>query len=358
MRGITLGPIESRLQPGRGYGSAPYAATLHEVRDLGANWISLTVFGRVYDLHSSSVDPAFEAPLPETLTNLSRATKLAHEAGLKVMLVPHLWVESGQWRAELDPGTDEGWTRFQKSYGSFVKTWAAWAEAHQVELLSTGVELRFWVTSSRAPTFIDLLDEVRGLYHGPLTYASNWDDADDTEVWRHLDLIGINGFYPLHWEKNPTNEQLSRGAQEAARRVRELIHRHEKPVFFNEFGYTARKDSMVEPWLWPEQLGDVGLDESEQSRAYAALLSEVRGIEGFYGTFVWRMYADVADLSQEPTWGFSPWGKRAEDVLRAAYASPFRADREPASLEDSRARPLLEPRRISAAPSSSTRTRP
>jgi hypothetical protein len=351
MRGVTLGPIESQLQPGRGYGSASYATTLRELQELGANWVSLTVFGRVYDLQSSSVDPAFEAPLPETLENLSRAAELAHSAGLKVMLVPHLWVESGKWRAELDPKTEEGWQRFRASYGDFVKLWAAWAEKHHVELFSTGVELRFWVTSSRAPTFLELIDEVRSLYHGPLTYASNWDDADDTEIWRHLDIIGVNGFYPLHWEKSPTNEQLSRGAQEAARRVHELSTRHEKPVFFNEFGYTARKDSMVEPWLWPEQLGDVGKDENEQSRAYAALLSEVRTLGGFYGAFVWRMYSDVADLSQEPAWGFSPWGKQAEVVLRNAYASPFQIEREPLSLEDGPGRKLLEPiSKISAPP--------
>jgi hypothetical protein len=339
---MTLGPIESRLQPGRGYGSKSFATTVSEVRDLGANWISLTVFGRVFDLKSSSVDPAFEAPEAETFENLTRATEIAHAHGLRVMLVPHLWVESGQWRAELDPGNDEGWQRFSKSYGAFILKWAEWAEKNQIDLFSVGVELRFWVTGSRAPSFVSLIHDVRRGYHGPITYASNWDDADDTAIWRHVDVMGINGFYPLHWEKNPSDEQIQRGAMDAARRVRELIERHEKPAFFSEFGYTTRKDSMVEPWLWPEQLAEVIPSEAEQSRSYAALLNEVQNLDGFYGAFVWRMYADIADLSQEPDWGFSPWGKRAEAVLRDSYSSPFAMDTAPPTPADDKAIRLLE----------------
>jgi hypothetical protein len=341
MRGVTLGPIESRLQPGRGYGSANFDVTLGEVEGLGANWISLTVFGRVFDLTSSSVEPAFEAPLVETLKNMTEAARMAHARGLKVMLVPHLWVESGGWRAELDPGSSEGWQRFRSSYGQFVRIWAKWAEQNQVELFVAGVELRFWVTGSEAPSFAELVEELRSLYHGPLTYASNWDDADDTQIWRSLDLMGVNGFYPLHWEKNPSDAQIQRGATEAARRVQALAQRFDKPVFFSEFGYTTRKDCMVEPWLWPEQLSQIVPSEADQARAYAALLNEVRGVDGFYGSFVWRMYADIADLSQEPAWGFSPWGKRAENVLRDAFASPYAIEATPLETFDAKTAPLL-----------------
>jgi|GEM_PF-1773690 len=350
MRGVTLGPIESRLQPNRGYGSPSFDVTLDEIERLGGNWLSLTVFGRVFDLTSTSIDPAFEAPLEETLRNMTEAARMAHARGLKVMLVPHLWVESGGWRAELNPGSEEGWRRFRDSYGRFIRIWAEWAERNRVELFSTGVELRFWVTSSEAKTFQALVAEVRDLYHGPLTYASNWDDADDTEIWRSLDVIGVNGFYPLHWENSPSDEQLDRGAIEAARRVRALGERFERPVFFSEFGYTTRKDSMVEPWLWPEQLSQIVPSEADQARSYAALLSQVCAEPNFLGAFVWRMYSDIADLSQEPAWGFNPWGKQAESVLRDAFSSRFAVEKAPAATFEPGALRLLSPQKRQGLP--------
>jgi hypothetical protein len=46
----------------------------------------------------------------------------------------------------------------------------------------------------------------------------------------------------------------------------------------------------------------------------------------FAGFFVWRVYSDPDDVSQEAEWGFSPRGKLAGKVLRDAFAARFRAD--------------------------------
>ena len=44
------------------------------------------------------------------------------------------------------------------------------------------------------------------------------------------------------------------------------------------------------------------------------------------GGFVWRLYADPDDLSQEAEWGFSPRGREAELALRGAYWSRWASD--------------------------------
>ena len=46
----------------------------------------------------------------------------------------------------------------------------------------------------------------------------------------------------------------------------------------------------------------------------------------FAGFFVWRMYADPDDVSQEAEWGFSPLGKLAELEVRDAFAARWSAD--------------------------------
>lgn len=320
IRGMTIGPIESELQPGRGYGSEPFAESLGEVQRFGTNWISLTVFGRVWDLKSAGVELSFEQPSEVTRAAVIRSVQMAHARGLRVMLVPHLWVESGGWRAEIKPETDERFEKWVASYERFALFWADAAEESKVDLLAAGVELRSWVTTARAPSFVTLIGKMRKHYSGLLTYAANWDDVEDTVIWGHLDLIGVNAFYQLHWEDDATWQQIEAGGVRVADAVRQLAERYERPVVFTEFGYTTRKNTAIKPWLWPEQLGKVEVDQTAQARAYAGLLGAMNHVPGFAGAFVWRMYADVSDMSQEAEWGFSPWGKESESVLRRSFA--------------------------------------
>lgn len=329
VRGMTIGPIESSLQPGRGYGSEAFEETLGEIERLGGNWISLTVFSRVWDLKSTGIELSFEQPVEKTREAVKRSVAQAHARGLRVLLVPHLWVESGGWRAEMEPEGKEQFARWAESYRRFALSWADVAEESHIDLFAAGVELRSWVTTARAPSFVDLLTEIRAHYSGLLTYAANWDDAEDTVIWGHVDLIGINAFYPLHWEDDATFAQLSAGGQRVAKSVEDLAKRHERPVVFTEFGYTTRKNTAIKPWLWPEELGRVDVDQTAQAQAYAALLGSMRNVPGFAGAFVWRMYADVADMSQEAEWGFSPWGKESQAVLQAAFSDPDFGDPRP-----------------------------
>lgn len=326
---MTIGPIESELQPGRGYGSPAFEETLDEVRLLGGNWISLTAFARVWDKRSVGIELSFEQPEDVTRDAIRKSVQQAHARGLRVLLVPHLWLESGEWRAEMAPAGDAGFERWVKSYRRFLLFWAELAEDCDIDMLAAGVELRSWVTTARAPSFVDLIGEVRDHYGGLLTYAANWDDAEDTVVWGHLDVIGINAFYPLHWEDDATWQQVEAGGLRVAASVADLARRHERPVVFTEFGYTTRKNTAIKPWLWPEELGRVEVDQKAQARAYAALLGAMVEVPGFVGAFVWRMYADVADMSQEAEWGFSPWGKQAQPVLENAFFDPRFGDPRP-----------------------------
>jgi hypothetical protein len=326
IRGITIGPIESGLHPGKGYGSDAYRRTLGETRALGANWVSLTPFGRVRDLSPTGVSLTFEQPFEDNRIAVGRAIDQAHAAGLRVLLVPHLWVESGEWRGEIDPGSDDAWRRWSESYGAFLRAWAVVARDHGADMLALGVELRTWVTTAHAESFVALTHEVRALYPGLLTYASNWDDVDDAVVLGELDLIGVNAFFPLTEHSGASTEELLEGGEHVAARLREVAERWGKPIVLTEFGYTTRADPALRPWEWPDKMSHVVVDEEAQASAYFGLLAPLMNEPWLAGAFMWRLYADPDDLSQEAEWGFSPRGKRAELVLRDAYAAHWAAD--------------------------------
>ncbi len=326
IRGITVGPIENMYHPGKGYGSPAFVRTIEESKKQGATWIALTPFGRVFDLKGRGIDPTFEVPFERNRNDVRQAIAIAHAAGLRVMLVPHLWIESGEWRALVDPGTDEGWSRWAESYGAFVKRWAALAEESHVDLLSVGVELRSWVTTARAPSFSRIVKDVRATYHGLLTYSANWDDVDDTIILGDVDLIGINAFYPLTDKENASPEELEKGGERVREKIEKLSATWQKPVLFTEIGYTTRPDPALRPWEWPDAMKNVTVDPIAQAAAYRGLLAPVLRSSSFAGFFVWRVYADPDDVSQEAEWGFSPRGKLAELVMRDAFAARWASD--------------------------------
>ena len=326
IRGLTIGPIESNLHPGKGYGSAACAQSMREARRMGATWISLTPFGRVWDLKPSGVSLTFELDFEENRRAVRRAVEQAKREGLRVMLVPHLWVETGGWRALIDPGSDAAWSRWEQSYRRFLFAWAALAEETGVDLLSVGVELRSWVTTTRAPTFISLIRDVRKIYSGPLTYAANWDDLNTTIIFGELDVIGINAFFPLAEKEGASFSELHAGGRRVKQQLEGLTRAWGRPLLFTEFGYTTRDNPAIKPWEWPDHMSQVRVNQQAQAEAYAALLGPMTDLKNFAGFFVWRVYADPYDTSQEAEWGFSPKGKLAELVLRDAFRAHWAVD--------------------------------
>lgn len=327
VRGITIGPIENAYHPGLGYGTTAYERTLDECRAMGASWVSITPFGRVGSLRGLGVDRTFEAPFEKNRDDIARAVRQAHARGLAVMLVPHLWVESGEWRALISPHGDAAWERWAASYRDFLLAWADVAEETRAELFSAGVELRSWVTTARAPLFVELLSAVRQRYHGKLTYSANWDDAAQTIILGALDVIGINAFYPLADHDGATEQELRAGGERVRRDVRALALGWNKPVLFTEIGYTTRRDPAIRPWEWPDAMQGVKPDQRAQALAYRSLIAPLLDEPTFVGFFVWRVYSDPDDVSQEAEWGFSPRGKLAELVVRDAFAAPWAIDR-------------------------------
>ena len=325
LRGITVGPIESSQQPGRGYGTVYSAELLDELVRLGANAISITPFGRLWSLQSTEILLDFEAPYPDNRAAVATMIRQAKERGLRVLVIPHLWVETGGWRGEIDPGSEEGWQRYQASYRRFVLAWAADAQRAGADAFSIGVECKSW-SGRFGEYWSGLIAELRAVFHGELTYSANWDEADDVGFWDQLDWVGVNAFYPLAAQDGASDAEYWRGARDALDKLRELSQAVQKPAVLIEIGYTSRANAAVQPWLWPDDMQNVVIDEREQARALAALAGAAASSDFVHGLFVWRYYANLDDVSQEAIWGFSPHGKLAEPVLERIFALPWAGD--------------------------------
>lgn len=328
IRGVTIGPIESSQQPGRGYGTEYSARLLDHLAAMGVNWVSITPFGRLWALSETEILMDFEAPYEDNRVAVRAMIRQAHERGIRVLLIPHLWVETEGWRGQVDPGSEARWGAYRASYSDFVLAWARDAGEAGADAFSIGVECKSWSDRDGA-VWHRLIDDVRAVFPGLLTYSANWDEAEDVIFWDRLDFIGINAFYPLHHESGATDAQYFDGAARVMPTVRSVAEVLDMPVLFVEVGYTTRQDAAVEPWLWPDGMDDVVVDEHEQARALAATFAAFLPEDWFAGFFVWRYYANLDDVSQEAIWGFSPHAKEADGVLRHVFATRWATDPEP-----------------------------
>lgn len=324
-RGVTVGPIESSQHRGKGYGSSESAELLDELQRLGVNWIAVTPYGRMWSQHSVDIKLDFEAPYAQSRAGLRRFIRQAHRRGMQVFMVPHLWIEREGWHFAVGPKSESRWRAFLASYREFVLRWATDAALSGTEMFAIGQE---WVTfSSRYPEYWrGLIREVRSIYPGLLTYSANWwDEVFQIPFWEDLDLVSVSAYYPLGWDR-VSDEEVRVKADEARRSLATLSRVLDMPIFFSEFGYSSRKGSLLKPSQWPENTQSPIFDEAEQLRGYRGMLEPLLAEPWFIGLFLWRYYADIDDVSQEPAWAFSPHAKLTEQYLKRAFHRRWAAD--------------------------------
>jgi hypothetical protein len=319
IKGITVAPIEDRRLGPVGYGSAPCEEALGEIAELGADWVSLTPFGRMDDLDSTDVLLDFEIPVDENERMIKKAAAQARALGLKVAIIPHIYVMSGRWRGEIDPGSDDRLEEWFLSYERFMTRWAALAEELRADLFSIGVEFKS-TTNSHGKRWRRTIDLARSIYSGPLTYSANWDEVEYVEFWDALDFIGINAFWPLASRPGDGFEKMCGRAQEVARELAGMAFYWDRRVVFVEFGVKSATDSVLAPWEWPEHCDGLTYDEDYQAAAFQAVFEAMTRSWWFEGLFVWKYFSDPFDVTQEDRTGFSPREKRAESVLREWFA--------------------------------------
>ncbi len=318
IRGITLAPIEDTRLGQVGYGSKRCAMAMADISIIGANWIALTPFGRMDDLDSTDIQHDFEIPIEQNEKMLLEAAAQAKAAGLRVALIPHIYVMSGKWRGEIDPGIDERFTAWFDSYERFIMRFAALAEEMGADLFSIGVEFGS-STNIFSHEWRRIILMVRSVYKGALTYSANWDEVEYVDFWDDLDLIGINAFWPLAEKPGDGFAEMHRKVFEVAESLSGLSLFWNRPVIFTEFGVKSASDAALAPWEWPEHCGELVYDEDYQAIAYQAVFEVMVQRPWFEGLFIWKYFSDPFDETQEAKTGFSPREKQAEKVLSAWY---------------------------------------
>ena len=292
------------------------ATALDPLRDLGADWISQTPFGWC----RSTGDPEIRFSgqrgyWGETDEGLVATARWARQRGLSTLLKPHLWVRRA-WCGEIEMKNEADWRRFFDDYESFIVHYARLAETNGMPALAIGTELT--KTSKRTADWLRVIERVRTVYRGRLTYCANWHEAEDVGFWSALDFVGVQAYFPLRVSRG-TPEALQAAWTPIAARLERLHARTGRPIVFTEVGYKSLTDSLDEPWIWQTQgTADFAL----QRDAYAAMFASVWDRPWFGGAFVWKWHPELGAPPAPPVGrerDFTPQGKPALEVIRSYY---------------------------------------
>ena len=321
------GMVVSCPRFGQIWGSPAMTSSLEELAELGVEWISIHPYASVRRNGSVRHWPAAETGY------LGRAGEIVQAAGMKLFWKPHLaYWGSFEWRGAIDFGDDQGaWDDFFTGYETFIVDQATFAQRLGVELFAVGVELEG--TTHFADRWAHIIQRVRSVYDGALTYAANWDSVDSIPFWSSLDVIGVHAYFPLSDGSDPSRQELWDAWSAPLERLASLAERSGgKPVVFAEIGYNRSPDAARVPW-------DFEVDDSRHARVLRKRLIEVAlerakaapGVQGmFWWKWIpgdWRHDRDFSMRNPEAREAlFESWGRtpRAATVDTPAGSSPRR----------------------------------
>ena len=285
------------------------------VRD-NVEWVAMTPFGWQRGLNAPDVFRSDQVEVwAPTDDQIRRAVETAHDAGLRVMLKPHLWLtESRGWRAEIAMTNDADWAAWFKAYGEFILHHAREADSLGIEMLCIGTELAG--TVAREAEWRELIAAVRAVYKGQLTYAANWDgEFENVAFWDALDAIGVQAYFPLSEERVPSVAELTHAWTPHAERIARVATSFDRSVIFTEVGYRSVVSTAARPWEWGMYFPFERVSKEAQVNCYQAMFDTFWNKPWFGGLYVWTWYPYAEPNSGYLGRGFTPMGKPAENVM-------------------------------------------
>ena len=305
VRGIAIGLYHDTPK-------APYAQQLRELREHGANFTNLVIHWFQSSVHTHDLAPDPERT-PKDATVIA-ALQSARAQGLHVMLMPIPQLRTratGEWRGKLAPTDLPKW---RSAYARFITHYARLAANAGAALFCIGSELVS--LEGQRILWASLIEDVRAIFPGALTYSANWDHYAPVAFWDLVDLVGINGYFEIAKDAAPTVARMTERWSAVRVQLESFAHRQKRPLFFTEVGYPSIQGGATWPWHYGRE---APLDLGEQARAYDAFIHVWRTPSSvFRGVLFWNWEGAGGPTDT----GYTPRGKPAAEHVKAWFGAP------------------------------------
>jgi hypothetical protein len=260
---------------------------------LGGDTVAIVCTWFQPTLTSTTISRSATKTVPDA--DVIKAIRDAKALGMKVMLKPHVDVDTGEWRGEIYPSD---WAAWFSSYQTFLNTYATIAQNEGVELLCIGTELA--KASKQTTRFQTAINAVRGIYTGKLTYAATAFKGDGTDefqsvaFWSDLDYAGLDAYFPMTNKNNPSVEEIiyswssNKNSTDLMKLINDWRVTHGKPVIFTEIGCTRVTGANTDPSKWDWEVIEV--NDQEQANYVEAMFQVWNtNADWMKGFFWWRL---------------------------------------------------------------------
>lgn len=284
------------------------------IKRVNANWVAMIPFAfskqgepGVYFNHDRQW-------WGEKVAGCKLMVSLAQSNDYKVMMKPHVWMR-GDWIGEYFLESEEDWQDWEKQYSAYILEYAKLSEEMNVELLCIGTELKQTILK-RSSYWEKLIPEIRKVYSGKLTYASNWDNYTQVTFWDQLDYIGVDAYFPLSSAVNPGDKELLASCHRLKSELKGFSQEIGKPLLFTEYGFRSAEGAAGNHW---EITRETTVDLDIQVRAYDAFLSTFWSEDWFAGGFLWKWHF-IPDAGGFQNNDFTPQNKPVEATIKKWYS--------------------------------------
>ncbi|MCA0132542.1 glycoside hydrolase family 113 [Winogradskyella alexanderae] len=290
---------------------------LEPVVKVNANYAAIMPFGFIRSLDNPNIIHNTDRQwFGETKVGAQQYILELQKKGIKVMIKPQIWVWRGEFTGNIMMTNEDDWQILEKSYSSFILDYADLAQTVNAEILCVGTELELFI-KYRPKYWSSLIDEIRSVYTGKLTYAANWDEYRRTPFWDQLDFIGIDAYFPVSDNKTPSIEDCLLGWQKHKSEIMALAKYHKKKVLFTEYGYRSVDFAGKQPWVADRKMDNVNLQA--QVNTMQALYETFWEEDWFAGGFIWKWYIEHEKVGGEANFMFTPQNKPVEEVIKIQY---------------------------------------
>lgn len=277
-------------------------------RTLSVNWTTIAFSALQKTAHSTEI--MYQEEPTVTDDEVKWAIQKAQSLGLRVCLKPIVNCADGTWRAhinffDVDVPCEPKWSDWFASYTQFILHYAAIAEELGCDMFCVGCEMV--QTDRRETEWRKLIQDVRQVYSGIVTYNCDKYQENQVKWWDAVDVISSSGYYPIdRWE-----EQLDR--------IEPVVRQYDKPFFFMETGCPSRTGSPYLPNDWElqgEPNGEV------QADFYRTMFEHCNKRDWVQGYMLWDWPAQLYEPQEASSNDdYCPYGKPSEGMIKRQYES-------------------------------------
>lgn len=283
-----------------------FSENVAHLKSIGVTTLFLIPYYFTPDPHATTIDSTSQT-IPDS--QLCSAISIAQNAGIEVILKPHIDCFNGQPRYTIDPANYELW---MQRYRAVIVKYLTIASQFGLKSFVMATELDNIVENR---LFTSFCDSIRNVSSINIILSTSYNHFIKTEIWKHADIVGVNAYFNLDNSDKPQEFTLRETWDYWLNTINQHSQLNGKPVILTEAGFMSRSNAAANPGDFS---GNPSVDVVLQDKCYNALLSQVCKFNNIQGIFFWQW--ELGTLGTEAEKDYTPRGKPAENTIKRYWA--------------------------------------